>query len=67
MYAMHYAQMMQFYNPNYQANTMNPNYGQVLQNNQMLTPPMFIPGNQPPRNNNPFMPPQNNFQQNMKK
>ena len=41
MYAMHYNQMMQFYNPNYQANSSSvpPPY---------MTPPPFMPGNQVP-------------------
>ena len=38
MYAMHYSQMMQFYNPNYQANSSAiPPF---------MTPPPFVPGNQ---------------------
>jgi hypothetical protein len=51
MYAMHYAQMMQFYNPNYQPNTANlqmpPNF--------MVPPPPFIQGNQPPSRPNNFV------------
>jgi len=75
MYAMHYNQMMQFYHPNYQANTATlsmmppPPFG---------NPPQFVPGNNPqfvqgnqqpfmqgnqqPRPNT-FIPPTNNYQQ----
>jgi hypothetical protein len=73
---MHYNQMMQFYNPNYQANSMTipPPPPQ-----QFMNPPPFVPGNQVPmmppqmppqmqqqmppqgQRQNVFMPPQNNY------
>jgi hypothetical protein len=54
MYAMHYSQMMQFYHPNYQANTATfptvPPFGNP--------PPNFVPGSVPPQ----FMPGNQNQQ-----
>lgn len=64
--------MMQFYNPNYQANTATiptippPPFGNPQ---QYPNPPSFLPGNTPnfmpgnqPMRQNAFIPPQNNYQ-----
>ena len=72
MYAMHYSQMMQFYNPSYQANTATiptippPPFGNIQ---QFVNPPNFVPGNIPnfmpgnqPQRQNAFIPQQNTYQ-----
>jgi hypothetical protein len=67
MYAMHYNQMMQFYHPNYQANTATfptlppPPFGNPLPNFvQGNMPPQYGQGNQHQQGRpNSFMPPTN--------
>lgn len=72
MYAMHYNQMMQFYNPNYQANTATfptmppPPFGNPPPNFvQGNVPPQFTQGNQNQQmRSNSFIPPVNYQTQN---
>ena len=65
MYAMHYSQMMQFYNPSYQANTVNfptmppPPFGNPPNFVPGNTPPQFMQGNQQQPRQNSFIPPLN--------